>query len=166
MKLVYALVLCCFATIASAQNNPILPAYKRFPTLPPLQLLLSDSSKYTKEDLPKKKPVLIMLFSPECEHCQHEAEQLVQQKDLLKDIQILMVTTYPLDKMKTFAETYGLTQMENVVMAKDPFYQLPSFYEMRMFPFMALYDKKGKLIATFEGNVGIERVLAAFDERK
>ena len=166
MKLVYALVLFCFAATASAQNNPVLPAYKRFPTVPALQLLLSDSSKYTREDLPKKKPVLIMLFSPDCDHCQHEAEQMVAQKELLKDIQIVMVTTYPLEKLKAFAETYGLTQMDNVVMAKDPFYLLPSFYQMRMFPFMALYDKKGKLIATFEGNVAIDRVLAAFNERK
>ena len=42
------------------QEDVTLPPYKRFPTVPPLKLLLLDSTSYfTKNDLKKNKPVLI-----------------------------------------------------------------------------------------------------------
>src|SRR4051794_20050797 len=100
MKLFLSFIFFCFGATAYGQKDTILPAYKRYPTLPPLQLLLSDSTtKYTKENVPKKKPVLLMLFSPDCEHCQHEAEQLVANKEAFKDIYIIMAATLPLYKM-------------------------------------------------------------------
>lgn len=105
-----------------------------------------------------------MFFSPDCEHCQHEAEQMVQNKEALKRIQIIMATTLPVYKMKTFAEQYGLNQMENVVVARDIYYMLPGFYQIRNLPYLALYDKKGKLIETFEGSVGWDKILATFKE--
>jgi thiol-disulfide isomerase/thioredoxin len=150
-----------------AQKDTILPAYLRYPTLPSLQLLLSDSTtKYTKENVPKNKPVLLIIFSPDCEHCQHEAEQIVANKEALKNIYIIMATTLPISKMKAFGEQYGLTSMQNVVIARDPYYLLPGFYEIHNLPYMALYNKKGNLIRTFEGTVGINRVLQAFEESR
>ncbi|MGZ8510661.1 MAG: hypothetical protein ACXWWA_09810, partial [Chitinophagaceae bacterium] len=44
-----------------AQTDSLeLAPYKRFPTVPPIKLLLTDSSShFTKADLPKKKAVLL-----------------------------------------------------------------------------------------------------------
>ena len=81
-KWFFALALICFAFNMQAQvADTALAPYKRYPTLPPLQILLGDSTtKYTKEDLPRKKPVLFMLFSPDCSHCQHTAEEMLAKK--------------------------------------------------------------------------------------
>ncbi|HET7896711.1 MAG TPA: redoxin domain-containing protein [Flavisolibacter sp.] len=167
MKMILSTLLLCITISVTAQQSPTEPAYKRYPTVPALQLLLGDSTtKYTKDDLPKKTPVLLMIFSPECDHCQHEAEQIVANKEALQNIHIVMATTYPIYQMKAFAETYGLASMKNVVMGRDPYYLLPSFYEMHNFPYLALYDKKGNLIRTFEGSVGIDKVLQTFKEAK
>lgn len=167
MKLFFSLILIGFTSAVWSQKDTILPAYKRYPTLPALQLLLSDSAtKYTKENIPKKKAVMIMLFNPECEHCQHEAEQIVANKEDFRNIHIIMATTYPIYRMKEFAEKYGLAQMENVVMAKDPYYLLPAFYEIRNLPYLAFYNKKGNLINTFEGSLGIDKILQLFEANK
>lgn len=167
MKLAFSLFVLLCTTTVFGQADSLQPAYKRFPTVPGLQLLLSDSTtKYTKADLPKKKPVLLVFFSPDCEHCQHEAEQMALHKEELKDIHIVMATTLPVYKMKAFAEQYGLNQMENVVVARDIYYLLPGFYQIRNLPYLALYDKKGKLIETFEGSVGMDKILSAFAEAK
>src|SRR5829696_4310381 len=148
---------------AFAQVDTLLPPYKRYPTLPPLQLFLADSAtKYTKADLPKKKPLLLILFSPDCEHCQHEAREIVAHAEEFKDIHIIMSTTYPIYRMTAFAASYGLDKLSNVVMAKDPYYLLISFYDIKNLPFMALYNKKGDLIETMAGTVAIEKVLTAF----
>jgi thioredoxin-related protein len=167
MKHILFLFLIFVATTVFAQKAPVLPAFKRYPTLPSLQLVLSDSStKYTLENVPKKKKVLLMIFSPDCEHCQHEAEQIVASKEALKDIHIIMATTLPIYKMQAFSEKFGLDKMENVVIAKDPYYLLPGFYEIRTLPFAALYNKKGALIGTFEGGVGIEKILEVFSDAR
>jgi thiol-disulfide isomerase/thioredoxin len=146
-----------------AQGQDItMPAYQRYPVVPGLQLLVGDSTLYTNEHLPKKKPVLLMLFSPDCNHCQHEAEQLVANKEFFADKHIILVSTYPLFRLKDFAEKYRLNEMQNVVLTKDPYYLLISFYAIKSLPYLALYDKKGKLIQTYEGSVGIDKVLQSF----
>jgi thiol-disulfide isomerase/thioredoxin len=164
------LFLLCFFMAAAfssfAQTDTMAPAYKRYPEVPGLQLLLSDSTKYTNDDLPKKKQVLLMLFSPDCDHCQHEAEQIAANKEALSNTHIVMATTYPLFRLKAFAEKYGLADMPNVVMTKDPYYLLISFYSLRSLPYLSLYDKKRKLIRTYEGSVSIDKVLQAFEEAR
>ena len=166
LKSFLSLLLFSVSLTVFGQQDSILPAYQRYPTLPPFQLFLADSSKYTKENVPKKRAVLLILFSPDCEHCQHETEQLVLKKDSLKNIFIVMATTLPIFKMKAFAEKYRLNEMTNVVVARDAYYFLPAFFEIHNLPYMALYGKKGKLLKTFEGTVGWEKVLATFEEAK
>jgi len=160
-------VFCFIASIASAQVDSTLPPFKRYPTLPPLQLLLQDSTtKYTKESLPKKKAVVLMLFSPDCEHCQHEAEQIAANKELLKDVQIVMVTGSPIYRIQEFGQRYGLSSMPNVVIAKDPQFFLFSFYGIRYLPFMALYDKKGNLVTAKDGAMKPQDIVALLDSVK
>jgi thioredoxin-related protein len=149
------------------QNDVSIPPYKRFPTLPPIQLLLGDSiTRYTKENIPEKKPVLVMLFSPECSHCQHTAEEMYQHKEDLKDIQIVMATILNLTQMNDFMQRYKLNEMPNIVAGKDIFFLLPPFYDIKNFPYMAMYNKKGNLIMGFEGSMPIEKLITVFKDNK
>ncbi len=64
---------------------------------------MPDSTSYfTKEDLPKKSAVMLMLFNPQCDHCQHETEEIIKNIDRFKNIQIVMTTSMPFDAMKEF----------------------------------------------------------------
>lgn len=148
-------------TIAQSDSTQL--PYKRFPTVPPLKLLLSDSTtKFTKEDLSKKKPVLLMIFSPECDHCKHETEAIIQHIDDLKKVQIVMATLLPYSNMKAFYDHYELKKYDNIVVGKDLNYMLPAFYGIHNMPYLAFYDKKGNLIKTFEGAMKIEDVIETF----
>jgi len=154
------LVLICISIPSFAQVDSTTPPYKKFPTLPPIQILLGDSTtKYTKENLPQNKPVLFILFSPDCSHCQHETEELYARKDDLKNIQVVMITLSPLWQMNEFVRRYGLKEVKNIVVGKDIYNILPSFYAIRNLPFHALYNKKGVLISTYEGSIKIENLL-------
>lgn len=134
----------------------------KFPVHPPLQIMLGDSSKYTKDDLPKKKPVMIMLFHPDCNHCQQSAEEMVMQKDKLKGIHIVMVTTQGIDEMNAFVEKYHLKEIPGLVIGKDIYYLLASFYGARSLPYHALYNKKGRLITAMEGSYSLNTLLDFF----
>lgn len=162
------LLLILFSLQAFAQEDDItLPPYKRFPTHPPMQLLLADSAtKYTKSNLPANKPVLVMLFSPDCDHCQHETEEMVKMKDDFKNIQVVMITTYPLYRMKQFVEEYRVNEIPNVVVGRDPYYLMPPFYDAKSFPILAMYNKKGELIKVVEGSLPIPKVLQLFKENE
>jgi hypothetical protein len=67
--LVWGMIISGFMSNAQQGQAPKQePAYKRFPTIPALELLRPDSTKFTKDDL-KKQNTLIMYFSPDCDHC-------------------------------------------------------------------------------------------------
>lgn len=159
------LFICCLALAGGlfAQSDTIQPPYKRFPTYPPLKITLHDGTTYTKENLPKKKAVMLMLFNPSCDHCQHETETMAQNMDKFKDIQVVMVTTAPVAELLAFREKYQLGQYPNIVMGRDNDYFLFSFFTIHNFPFHAFYNKKKELISVFEGSMTLDKVLAQFD---
>lgn len=165
MKKIVLFTSLIFASLVSfCQKDSIkLAPYQRFPTIPPFKLLKVDSSSYfTKSDLQKNKPVLIMLFNPDCEHCQHETEEIIKNIDQLKDVQIVMATMMPFSLMKSFYEKYGLEKYENINVGQDIKYTLPSFYQISFMPYLAMYDKKGNLLTTFEGSMKIQDLVNTF----
>ena len=100
-----------------------------------------------------------MLFSPDCDHCKHETEELIKRMPDFKDVQIVMATPLPFDKMKEYYEHYGLGRFANIKMGQDEKFMLPVFFNMRSFPFLAFYNKKQELISVFEGSMPMDEVL-------
>jgi thiol-disulfide isomerase/thioredoxin len=109
---------------------------------PNIKLLLTDSATvFTKADIPKDKTVALIFFSPDCEHCQHTAQELVKKMDSLQDI--LMVwngpSYLPLADTKAFYEKYQLNQYPNIIMGKEMAYFMPIFYRIEITPYIAIY---------------------------
>ena len=156
--------MCGFTAASFAQQDSVtVPPYKRFPTVPPFKLLKVDSTSYfTKNDLKKNRPVLIILFNPDCDHCKHETEEIIKHIDELKNVQIVMATMMTFDAMKSFYDKYGLNQYDNITVGQDIQYTLPTFYKIRFMPYLAMYDKKGNLLTTFEGSMRIDELVNTF----
>jgi len=151
---------------AHSQTDSISPAYLRFPTVPPFELLQVDSATmFTKGDLKRNQQVLLMYFSPDCEHCQHQTEDILHDIHSFKKIQIVMATYQPFESMKSFYEKYDLGKY-NIHVGRDTKFILPPFFKIESLPYMALYDKKGNLITTFEGNQKVNKILKAFGKEK
>ncbi len=148
-----------------SQHDSIQPPYKRFPSFPPARLLTPDSVTYfTKADLPKKAAVMLMIFNPQCEHCQHETEDIIQHIDAFKKVQIVMAAVAPFDSMMAFREKYKLTQYENIIVAQDKMTFLPTFFMLHNLPFLAFYNRKKELIDVFEGALPIPRMLEILEK--
>src|SRR5436190_5327732 len=163
MSLLSAIFILVGLIVYSQQDSILLPPYKRFPTVPPFKLLTIDSTNYfTKADLQKNKPVLIVLFNPDCDHCKHEIEEIIKDMDELKNVQIVMTTMMPFNMMKSFYEKYDLDKFGNVTVGRDFQYLLPTFYQIRFMPYLAMYDKKVNLLTTFEGTMKIEDLVNVF----
>ena len=161
MKFLSIFVLTVLFSVASyGQNTPL---YLQQKTPPPTVLLLTDSlTKWPlKARLEKNKPLLLMFFSPDCDHCQHETEALLKNIAKFKGIQIVMATTQPFGDMKKFAAKYKLRE-HGITVGRDIAYVMPPYFEMKNLPYLAFYDKNQRLISTFEGSLGIPGILKAF----
>jgi len=144
-------------TLAMAQTAEA--PYKRFPEVPPFQLLLSDSATmFTKDMLKKNKATIVMLFSPTCEHCQHEVKEMLKNKTAFKNVQIVMSTLSSISEMNQFYKDYHLDQLPDVTIGKDVRYILPPFYQLHNFPFLAFYDRKKQLVSVFEGSMPMDKL--------
>jgi thiol-disulfide isomerase/thioredoxin len=176
MKTVYlALLALALGHIAFAQKLPNQPAtdsananapFMRFPTIPPIHLLKLDSASYlSKDDIKKNRKTIIMFFSPDCEHCKHQTEAILADFKDFKDIEIVMATYQPFSELKDFNTHYRIFDHPNILLGRDEKFVLPGFYRIRNLPYLALYDKKGNLITTFEGNQKVDLILDAFKEK-
>ncbi|MBN8851001.1 MAG: hypothetical protein BGO55_29125 [Sphingobacteriales bacterium 50-39] len=152
------------ATTPATQAQPQDQApYLKYPTIPPFHLLKLDSASYlTKDDIKKHRRTIVMFFSPDCDHCKHQTESILADFNDFKDVEIVMATYQPFSEMKEFYAHYHLADHPNIKIGRDEKFFLAPFYKIRNLPYLALYDKKGNLITTFEGTQKVETIVKAF----
>ena len=114
--------------------------------------------------LDKKSAVMVMLFSPDCDHCQHETEDLIRNIDKFKKVQIIMASLLALEKTIPFIEKYGLEKYKNIKVGFDKGYFLPAFFNVRNLPFLAFYNRKKELISVFQGSMPMDKALEELEK--
>ena len=136
--------------------------YQRFPFLPSLKIIkVPDSTEFLKSDLKKNTPTLLFIFSPDCGHCQHETEQLLAHIDLFRKVQVVMSSPIEFVYLKKFYDEYKIADYPVITMGMDPGYFLGTFFHIRAFPALYLYDKKGNFVRAFDGSVPVDQIAAA-----
>ena len=80
----------------------------------------------------------------------------------LKKIQFILATYQPMEELVAFQNKYKLNEYSNIQAGRDTKYFLQPFYRIKNLPYLALYNKKGNLITTFEGNVTVDKLVEAF----
>jgi len=138
------------------------PEYVTNPSIPDFTVYNApDSTLFTNEDLRKKEPTLIMIFSPECGHCQNVTTDLIKNIDHFKHTQIFMVTWLPYSEMVSFYHNYKIGEHPEMTMGWDKKDFFLPYYHVEMYPKLVVYDKKGKYVNSFSGNVNLEDVWKA-----
>lgn len=158
--------LALFLSVALNAHTPItgLPPYAEKP-LPAYQLLRTDSTWVKSSELPTYPYTLFVYFSPDCSHCQFEAEALNTKMDSLKNVLLVWASYRDWKDIKAFYEKYQLARFPNVVMGRDPDYTLPSFFKVRFTPFVALYDKNKKFVKAWESGIAMAELLQIVQEK-
>lgn len=141
------------ASGVTLQNIQSLPAFK--------MMAAPDSTAYSSEQLKKNKPVIIMFFNPDCDHCQRETKELLAYKEELKDIQIVMVSSLSFAQIKDFYKDYNIASMPGINMGQDINYALRLKFRPTNFPGIYVYDASHKLVKVYAGNVAVPTILDA-----
>lgn len=166
MKKLLSLFLVTFFSFQVFAQNGVdsaeMPIYLRFPQIPEFTIYkANDSSTFSRSDLKKNLPTAFFIFSPDCEHCQHETEQLIKNINKFKKSQIVMITWLPWDDMKAFYKKYQIEKYPVITMARDTRFFFPPFFKVRNLPSIFIYDKKGNFKKSFEGTIGTD-VIASY----
>lgn len=166
MKAILLAACILFSINAFTQTDTVpkkLPPFMQLPEVPSYKILLMDSSTFAyKYQLKKNRPVVVIWFNPDCEHCQQETKWITDSMKLMKKVQFVFASYSKFEEMKKFYDEYGLSKFENIIYGRDVQYQLPRFYELKYTPFVAAYGKNWKLIRVFEGGTTVANLAALF----
>ena len=120
-------------------------------TIPPYKILTTKDQNLTSANLEKNKPVMIIYFAPDCPHCQKLIKDMKPSMGKFKNIQVIMITFTDIRMLKTFENDYGLKAYPNFILGTEGYtYTVQRFYQLKHTPFVAIYDKNGKLVQAFE----------------
>jgi len=120
--------------------------------LPSFNLLLSDSNTvFNTKNIPAGKPSILIFFSPYCEHCQAETNDLLEKIDSFNKVNIYFITIDPMKEMKVFEGYYKLSIYPNITVGKDISYFFPAHFKGVIPPYSIVYDKYKQQRAVVKG---------------
>jgi thiol-disulfide isomerase/thioredoxin len=139
MKFIFSILFLFFSIPIfgqSADSN-----LKYFINLPVSKVSKLDSTKCSFASLFKKnKPVVAMLFSPDCEHCQHQVELIQNNMDSLKEINFILISNRPLFMLKDFYKKFNLKKYKNISVINDADNTIARFFKIGAYPTLTFYN--------------------------
>ncbi|MGF7230494.1 MAG: TlpA family protein disulfide reductase [Arachidicoccus sp.] len=136
-------VLCTACCAIMAQNNRGMPLFK---------IRLTNERGFTYKDIKKDIPVVLIYFSPTCDHCEAFARELVKHEKALQKKQIVMVCWEDLNQAKQFDTAFKLSSHSNIKIGSEGYsFTVQKYFNIQHYPFIAFYDSRGQLVKTVDG---------------
>jgi cytochrome oxidase Cu insertion factor (SCO1/SenC/PrrC family) len=126
--------------------------------LPDITLAMMDGSKLQVKTL--KGNAILILFQPDCDHCQREAEDI---KDFLKEFEkytLYFIAAADMKEIKAFASTYGLADKPNIRFGATDVTTVVNSFGSIPAPSVFIYNG-GKQKAAFKGETEIGQIIRA-----
>ncbi len=150
-KFITLLVLIVLSCLISCRPKPDMPSFN---------LLLSDSvSTLNTNNIPTGKTSILVLFSPDCEHCQKETSDILLKMDSLKEVSFYFITIDPMDRMRVFNAYYHLKKYPNITVAQDYSYSTLKYFTGVAPPSSFIYDKYKRLRGVFKGATSASQLI-------
>lgn len=145
MKSILAII-CFFISVLSAS-----PIGAQSNKVPPFKIVKANGKPFKAYELPMGKPIVLIYFSPECDHCEKLTQEMVKQMPALKKASIAMITYLPIDKVGKFVQKFNLNKYPNLyVGTEENNLVVRNYYNIYQLPFMALYTKNGDLVKAYK----------------
>src|SRR4030095_12540774 len=95
-RLFFAASIFCFSAIL------LFPSKVSSQTIPPFKMTLSNNKIFNSADLPRGKPLVLIYFDPDCDHCQKLVTELVKKMNSFKKAEIVLITFKPVTEVAAF----------------------------------------------------------------
>jgi hypothetical protein len=157
----YLFYLAAFMVVFSTADAQVIQKNKN-KGIPPFNIQLVNGTYFKAVDLKKDQPLMLVYFDPDCDHCRLFIDDLVKQVNLFPKVQIVLITYVPLQQVQKFVNGSPLGKCAAIrVGTEGTTFVVRYHYDIVQFPYVALHDSKGKLLATYESTVPPVKELAA-----
>lgn len=140
--------------------------------IPPFEVKTTDGKMISNKDFEAYDKLMLILFNPGCDHCQHLAKDIVQHYDAFKDVAIIYIGAKGVEAyIPDFIKETGLATVmnhKNIFVGTDQTkksegqYEISEFlynlYEFRL-PQVNIYDKKRIMIHRSLGETEIGPII-------
>ena len=151
--------------VLALSRRDSIPAHLHNVLLPDFKILLPDGkTNFYTDNLSKNKKTIIINFSPECEHCRLQTEELIKHIDQFKGTQIVMATSLPFEKMKQCYDELQIVKYRNIIMGQDVLFFFSRYYKNQYLPGIAVYNIKRALLNFYDGGVKTEELIKLVTE--
>lgn len=118
--------------------------------VPPFRMMQSSGKVFKAEDLPIGNPIIIIYFSPECDHCEKLVKEVDSRQKSLQKASIVFLTYLSLESVSKFENQNHFLKNKNIYTGTEinTFY-FKNYYNIDEIPFVALYTKEGDLIRKY-----------------
>lgn len=164
MKKTSLLFLCCWIAILSCAprnkktEGSAIEKDSLKNDLPKISLTTLDGKKIATENL-LGHAVILILFQPDCDHCQREAEEIKKNIKSFEGYQLYFVSADSAEQVAKFASDYKLSEESNVSFATTKLQDVLSGFGPIPAPSLYIYNAAGNLVQKFNGETDINLVL-------
>ncbi len=124
--------------------------------LPPFRMQQTNGKVFKAEELPFGKPIVLIYFSPDCDHCDVMTKVMMKQPEKYKKASVVMVTYLPVNQVGKFVLKHGLAKLSNFYVGTEgTSFFLRNYYKLNKMPFLALYTKNGDLVKSYIDESGM-----------
>lgn len=125
--------------------------------VPPFRMMQVNGKIFRAQDLPMGKPILLVYFSPECDHCIAMLKDFFKQANSFQKASVAFITFLPVDKVSKFTKDYGLANHPNMYAGTEgSTFFVRNYFRLKETPFAALYTKNGDMVLSYEKTVNVE----------
>ncbi|HWA32590.1 MAG TPA: redoxin domain-containing protein [Cyclobacteriaceae bacterium] len=125
-------------------------------TLPKISVVTAEGDSVNLSTL--NGPLMLILFTPDCDHCQREAKDISNHFKIFEDYTLYFVAAQTSDVLKEFAIKYNLTDKSNVVFAQGPIVPVMKLLRPTSMPTILIYNADGELVKRFDGETRVEDI--------
>ncbi len=136
-------------------------------TLPAFEMQLTNGKIFTNHDLQRNRPVLLIYYAPDCEHCQVLMTQILKNFTPFRKLQIVLVTFEPLSYAQSFESTYQIKKYPNIISGMEsPTFYFKNLYKLENTPFTALFDRHHKMVISYRKMTPVGDLIAHIKKLK
>ena len=168
MKITYTLIIGTFSAIifccsspsskSAVESNSESTVIQTQNDLPKMVIKSLDESNIDVHAL--KERTILILFQPDCDHCQREAKEIRENLTAFKEYTLYFISAGEMAAVKKFGETYDLLGQNNVVFALTTVDDVIRNFGGIPAPSVYIYTNQ-RLVQKFNGEVTIGRILQA-----
>lgn len=144
----------------TADYNEKNEAEKRIRLLPNVAFISLNGNPVNLHEFDQTKPLVIVYFHPECEHCQYEAQEIGQNANAFKTCQMVMITyDDSIKRVENLCRRNNLWEVDNIEILFDTENQFKKVFGKAVIPSVYIYDVDRKLKKRFFGETKPEAII-------